>query len=151
MLRAFDASSIIHAWDNYPLVQFPPLWKWMAREISAGRFVMPKVAFEEVNARAPDCSHWLRQNHVRRIEVTNAIVQEALRIKGMLGLRGTTTIGPEWGRTIYLSWRRPSWKDLNLCQTRGGKTTFQRFPQRERSLLSVKWRGLTSRALISLR
>ncbi|MFO7775723.1 MAG: DUF4411 family protein [Candidatus Hydrogenedentota bacterium] len=79
---------MIHAWDNYPPGQFPPLWRWMAREISAGQFVMPKVAFEEVDAHAPDCGQWLRRNHLKRIEVTNAIVQEALRIKGLLGIHG---------------------------------------------------------------
>lgn len=43
----FDASSIIYAWDNYPKHQFPPLWKWMARQIEQEKIAMPEVAFGE--------------------------------------------------------------------------------------------------------
>ncbi len=32
-MLAFDASSI-HAWDNYPIIQFPGLWDWMASQIA---------------------------------------------------------------------------------------------------------------------
>lgn len=31
-MLAFDASSIIHGWDNYPIEQFPGLWAWMGDE-----------------------------------------------------------------------------------------------------------------------
>jgi len=47
-MLAFDASSIIHAWDNYPEKQFPPLWEWISDNIESGEFVMAQVAFEEV-------------------------------------------------------------------------------------------------------
>ena len=46
-MRVFDASSMIYAWDNYPIQQFPPLWRWMAEQIERGFLVMPSIAFDE--------------------------------------------------------------------------------------------------------
>jgi len=86
-LHAFDASSMIYAWDNYPPQQFPPLWRWVGNEISDGRFVMPKVAFDEVKDNAPDCAQWLRDQDVDRIDVSNDIIHEAFRIKNLLGIQ----------------------------------------------------------------
>jgi len=87
-LQAFDASSIIYAWDNYPLENFPPLWQWIADQAAQGDFVISKVAFEEVKGKAPDCAEWLRKQNIEQIEMTNEILQEAMRIKGLLGISG---------------------------------------------------------------
>lgn len=84
----FDASSIIYGWDNYPPSQFPPLWGWMATQIEANQLVMPKVAFEEVDAKIPDCGQWLRGHNLQQLPVDNAVIAEALRIKGLLGIVG---------------------------------------------------------------
>ena len=92
-MLAFDASSMIYAWDNYPLKQFPPLWKWMALQIRSGAFVMLKVAFEEVQHKTPDCSNWLKHNAIQRIDVSNDIVHEALRIKTALNIQGDKYYG----------------------------------------------------------
>lgn len=78
---------MIYAWDNYPPQQFPPLWRWVGNEISDGRFVMPKVAFDEVKDNAPDCAQWLRDQDVDRIDVSNDIIHEAFRIKNLLGIQ----------------------------------------------------------------
>lgn len=87
-MQVFDASSMIYAWDNYPIQQFPPLWKWMAEQIESGKITMPSVAFDEVAHKAPDCAEWLKINGLQKIEITNAIVQEAMRIKVLLGVVG---------------------------------------------------------------
>jgi hypothetical protein len=55
-MRVFDASSMIYAWDNYPLQQFPPLWGWMANQIEQGELAMPSVALDEVAHKAPECA-----------------------------------------------------------------------------------------------
>lgn len=86
ILKTLDASSIIYAWDNYPPVQFPPLWRWLGREIGAGNLSIPQVAFEEVERRLPECAEWLRLKNIERHPMTNDIVQEAQRIKGLLGV-----------------------------------------------------------------
>jgi predicted nucleic acid-binding protein len=87
-MRVFDASSMIYAWDNYPIGQFPGLWEWVACQIEAKEVVMPSVAFEEVQNKAPDCGQWLKDNNLEQLPITNAIVQDAKRIKGLLGIVG---------------------------------------------------------------
>src|SRR6478672_7026640 len=86
MPQAFDASSIIYAWDNYPEPQFPPLWTWIARQINQGELQMSRVACEEVDEKAPDCGQWLRAQNLRGLEIGDDITQEAMRIKGLLNI-----------------------------------------------------------------
>ena len=47
---------------------------------------MPSVAFDEVVKKTPDCGVWLRDNNLQQLGINNAIVQEAMRIKGLLGI-----------------------------------------------------------------
>lgn len=77
---------MIYAWDNYPPQQFPGLWEWMALQIGSKQLVMPRVAFEEVKGKTPDCGAWLKANNLERLEISNAIIQDAVRIKGLLGI-----------------------------------------------------------------
>lgn len=85
-MQAFDASSMIYAWDNYPIFQFPGLWEWMENQIQAKKLVMPGVAFDEVAKKTPDCGKWLKTIGLDILETNNAIVQEAMRIKGLLDI-----------------------------------------------------------------
>lgn len=87
-MRVFDASSMIYAWDNYPLQQFPGLWEWMADQIEQRELAMPSVALEEVAHKAPECAEWLKARDLEKIEITNAILQDAYRIKALLGVAG---------------------------------------------------------------
>ncbi|HGL6718206.1 DUF4411 family protein [Burkholderia multivorans] len=87
-MQVFDASSMIYAWDNYPANQFPGLWTWMAAEINARRLMMSIVAYGEVCAGTPDCGDWLVTAGLEPLEVTNEIAQDAMRIKGLLGIVG---------------------------------------------------------------
>lgn len=85
-MQVFDASSMIYAWDNYPIGQFPPLWKWMTEQVQSQAIVMSRVAYDEVVAHAPACAQWLTSNSLGQIAVTNAVLLEAARIKGTLGI-----------------------------------------------------------------
>lgn len=87
-MQVFDASSMIYAWDNYPVHQFPPLWEWMARQIETKQLVMPIVAFNEVQHKTPDCGTWLKDNDLEHLAISNVILQDAMRIKGLLGIVG---------------------------------------------------------------
>jgi hypothetical protein len=87
-LQTFDASSIIYAWDNYPPEQIPGIWRWIAEVIGDGGFSIPTVAFEEVHRRLPECAQWLSDRNIERIAMSNDILQEAVRIKGLLGIEG---------------------------------------------------------------
>lgn len=78
----------MYAWDNYPLDQFPPVWRWIAGEIAAMRLSMPLVAFEEACNVAPDCGQWLTRAQLTVLPMGNAVAAEANRIKGLLGIVG---------------------------------------------------------------
>lgn len=85
-MQVFDASSMIYAWDNYPISQFPPLWDWMSSQIEENKLVMPSVAFDEVARKVPECGEWLREKKLVRLEINNAILQKAFHIKNLLGI-----------------------------------------------------------------
>ena len=85
-LLAFDASSIIYAWDNYPPEQFPPLWQWLGDEVQRREIRISEVAFEEVKRHEPECADWLSANMVEKVGISNAVVSEAIRIKRLLGI-----------------------------------------------------------------
>lgn len=87
-MRVFDASSMIYAWDNYPVGQFPGLWDWMANQIEAKELVMSSVAFDEVTHKTPDCSEWLKENNLELLSVSGVILQGAMQIKESLGIAG---------------------------------------------------------------
>ena len=87
-MQVFDASSIIYAWDNYPLQQFPGLWEWVAERINETTIMMPSIALGEVQVNSPDCWQWLRDANLQTYEISNAILQESLRIKDVLGIVG---------------------------------------------------------------
>ncbi len=53
-MRALDASSALHAWDNYPIENLPTLWSWLDSEISGRRIVIPRVAFDEIGHISPE-------------------------------------------------------------------------------------------------
>lgn len=87
-MQVFDASSMIYAWDNYPIRQFPGLWEWMATEIDKERLVIPSVGFDEVAYKMPDCGKWLQKTNIRQLEITNTIIQYAMHIKKLLCIKG---------------------------------------------------------------
>lgn len=85
-MQVFDASSMLYAWDNYPVAQFPGLWTWMADRVAQGVIRMSEVAVEEVGHKAPECVAWLKEAGLQKMPVTEAIVLEAFRIKGLLDI-----------------------------------------------------------------
>lgn len=87
-MLAFDASSIIYAWDNYPIEMFPTLWNWLANEITFGNLTILEVAHEEVEHRSPECHAWLQNSDIAVIEVDDATMVMAASIKNLLGIQG---------------------------------------------------------------
>jgi predicted nucleic acid-binding protein len=86
-MQAFDASSIIYGWDNYPIEQFPGLWTWISTQINKGNLAIATVAFDEVRAKTPDCAQWLLANNIQRLDLGNPEVEEAQRIKLLLKIQ----------------------------------------------------------------
>jgi hypothetical protein len=85
-MQVFNTSFMIYAWDNYPIRQFPGLWDWMKIRIMNKELVMPSVAFDEVAGKTPDCAEWLKGNELELIEISNTIIQDAMRIESLLGI-----------------------------------------------------------------
>ncbi|MFV3334255.1 DUF4411 family protein [Pseudomonas sp. NY15437] len=85
---AFDASSMIYAWDNYPKEHFPALWKWLENQVFFGTLQMPDIAFEEVSHKAPDCGKWLEDNEIATIIPNTEILRCAAELKSLLGIVG---------------------------------------------------------------
>ena len=67
-MKVFDASSLIHAWDNYPFEQFPPFWDWLTNQIDAQEIVIPREALTEVSQILPER---LQQKHgqIQRLRI----------------------------------------------------------------------------------
>ena len=79
-----DASSAIHAWDTYPNENFPLFWDWFAEIIHKGEIVLPQDARDEINRILSPCGKWLAERNLEVIRLSDAIVHEAMRIKGIL-------------------------------------------------------------------
>ena len=86
-MQALDASSIIHAWDNYPFDQFPGLWNWLASEIQIRQLCIASVALEEVGYKLPDCALWLKAKNIPCLPMGNGVLQAAMHIKALLGIK----------------------------------------------------------------
>lgn len=86
-MQAIDASSMIHAWDNYPITHFPRMWDWLANEVGEQRLYLPNAAFTEVGHKVPDCCAWLNGCNCGVTKESNAILQAALSIKQLLGIQ----------------------------------------------------------------
>ena len=85
-MYVFDASSMIYAWDNYPIAQFPPLWNWMAERIKADQFAIARVGLQETQKKSPNCGKWLKKAEITILDLDMDILNEALRIKHLLGI-----------------------------------------------------------------
>lgn len=122
ILQTFDASSIIHAWDNYPPGQFPPLWRWIAVQIADETFSIPSVALEEVRRRLPECARWLTEQDIESIPMGNDILQEAVRIKGVLGIESDNYSAKGVGENDLFIIATASVFDLELISNEGRQT-----------------------------
>lgn len=85
-MQVFDASSALYAWDNYPVQQFPPLWAWLASQITSRSLTIASVALKEVGHKSPECAAWLKAQQISVLPITQAILLDALRIKNLLGI-----------------------------------------------------------------
>ena len=86
--HTLDASSILHAWDNYPISQFPKMWDWLGAEVQAERVSIPAVALKEVADSNQPCSSWLQGHQVRMLAIGTTELTFAADVKSQLGIVG---------------------------------------------------------------
>ena len=57
-MYSFDASSVIYAWQTYPICNehFESLWTWIGEGIHNTDFSISDTAFNEINAKIPEFS-----------------------------------------------------------------------------------------------
>lgn len=58
----------------------------MADRVEKGFIRMSDIAVEEVGHKVPECVAWLRDANLQKISVSEAVLLEAFRIKGVLGI-----------------------------------------------------------------
>ena len=80
----FDASGIIHAWDEYPIEHFPAFWQWIELRVRNGECRICEEAFREVEHKYPECAAWLKEREIQRILLNDDVLQEANAIKNLL-------------------------------------------------------------------
>ena len=88
MIQALiDASSLIHAWQHYPIKQFESLWRWLKDQIAEQKVATIPEIFEEVKKKEPDCYEWLKEAGIAKIRIDNAVIQSARQIARELGIK----------------------------------------------------------------
>ena len=87
-MYSFDASSMVHAWDKYPIknTHFESLWVWIAGQINCENFSMPEIALTETTSKAPECGEWIKSHNIKRHQITPNILAHAISMKGLLGI-----------------------------------------------------------------
>lgn len=85
-MYVFDTSSALHAWDTYPLEQFPPMWDWFKNAFLQGTFLLPENAFEEISHKSPEFQQWFKEQGISSVPLTDEILMLALRIKNTLDI-----------------------------------------------------------------
>jgi len=87
-MYSFDASSMIHAWDNYPPKNphFDSLWAWFSEKVQNKEYVISKKAFEEVAHKIPECGQWLKDHNIEVYNLTPTSLFFAKNIKELLDI-----------------------------------------------------------------
>lgn len=87
-MYSFDASSMIHAWDNYPPKNphFDSLWQWFSEQIDKKNFGISAKALDEVSHKIPECGDWLKNNNIEVYPLTATSLATAQGIKTLLGI-----------------------------------------------------------------
>ena len=85
-MYSFDASSIIHIWDNYPKANphFDSLWQWISDQIINKQFCISRKALDEVGHKVPECGDWLKSNNIEVYPLTPTSLITAQQIKTLL-------------------------------------------------------------------
>ena len=87
-MYSFDASSMIHAWDNYPPENphFDSLWDWFSEQIDNKNFGISGNALDEVSHKIPECGEWLKSKNIGVYPLTATSLRTAQKIKTLLGI-----------------------------------------------------------------
>lgn len=85
-MHHLDASSVLYAWENYPINLFPKLWNKLEEMIRSNYLSISKVALNEIENHSKDCNRWLRNQSIATIRVDSTIIQRTLQYRSLLGI-----------------------------------------------------------------
>lgn len=83
-MHAFDASTMIHALDNYPPKQFPRLWDWLKTELRNGKLIISRVAYDESIPKLPEEFKPCLKEFRPPTEKDYKLIAETMKIKNKL-------------------------------------------------------------------
>ena len=77
-----DTSSLIHAWDNYPIKQFKPFWLWMEKQfLEKDVATIPEVIGEIKTS--PEFLGWVKPK-IHQIEISQDMLSKQEQIEKQL-------------------------------------------------------------------
>ena len=81
-----DSSSLVNAWDNYPVDKFPSFWNWLGSELSSGHVLIPVVVEQEVKFKFPDIYDYMTSLSYSPVPVDVSIVSYSMILKKVIGV-----------------------------------------------------------------
>lgn len=79
MKYSLDSDAIINAWRDYPITNFPTIWRWMESIGEKQIAGMSEVIFSELERGGDECFKWFKDRKGLFVHSTSEAVEEEVR------------------------------------------------------------------------